>query len=336
MDRKRMLDMEHRIKPLRLAAMGVLALALLICGPWLGYWTLLPLALATVGFGVADRLMENSRRPEFYIFGAWVASECILSVAVALTGGPNVATIAWLALPVSSLGSRFPLRAIALGMAIALALLFAVAFGVDARAVLDEPPLLIAPATLIISVGLLSIASMRSDVEHRAGAFVDPLTGALNRTAMQNRVAELAQQSAITGEPIAAIMCDLDHFKDVNDTFGHPAGDAVLRDVAYALRRELRAYDLAYRVGGEEFLVLLPGAGLQEGARVAESLRAAVAAESHGGQPVTMSFGVAATSPGERFDPSVVIAQADAALYAAKDAGRNRVHVTPTETRLAA
>jgi diguanylate cyclase (GGDEF)-like protein len=202
--------------------------------------------------------------------------------------------------------------------------------------VLDEPPLLIAPATLIISVGLLSIASMRSDVEHRAGAFVDPLTGALNRTAMQNRVAELAQQSAITGEPIAAIMCDLDHFKDVNDTFGHPAGDAVLRDVAYALRRELRAYDLAYRVGGEEFLVLLPGAGLQEGARVAESLRAAVAAESHGGQPVTMSFGVAATSPGERFDPSVVIAQADAALYAAKDAGRNRVHVTPTETRLAA
>jgi len=324
-----MVDMEHRIKPLRLAAMGVLALALLASGPWLGYWTLLPLGLAAAGFALADRLMERSRRPEFYIFGAWVASECIIAVAVALTGGANVPTIAWLALPVSSLGSRFPLRAIVIGTGIALALLVAVAFGVDARAVLDEPPLLIAPVALIVSVGLLSIASMQSDVEHRAGAFIDQLTGALNRTAMHNRAAELEQQSAITGEPVAAIMCDIDQFKQMNDTHGHAAGDAVLKDVAYLLRRELRAYDLAYRIGGEEFLVLLPGAVLEEAVAVAESLRAAVAATTHGGgHRVTMSFGVAATAAGETFDPARVIAEADAALYAAKAAGRNCVRAS--------
>jgi diguanylate cyclase (GGDEF)-like protein len=103
------------------------------------------------------------------------------------------------------------------------------------------------------------------------------------------------------------------------------------------LRRELRAYDLAYRVGGEEFLVLLPGATLAEGWRTAETLRLAVASEPRAGHAVTMSFGVAASQPGEPFDGDRVIAEADAALYAAKDAGRNCVRVTePNVDRLAA
>ena len=113
----------------------------------------------------------------------------------------------------------------------------------------------------------------------------------------------------------------------VNDTHGHAAGDAVLKDVAYILRRELRAYDLAYRVGGEGFLVLLPGATLREAAIAADSLREAVAARPLAGHRVTMSFGVAASEPGTAFDAMRVTGDADAALYQAKAAGRNCVRV---------
>ena len=130
----------------------------------------------------------------------------------------------------------------------------------------------------------------------------------------------------MTGEPVGMIVGDLDHFKAVNDTAGHTTGDAVLRDVAQLLRTQLRAFDLAYRIGGEEFLVLLPGSGLTQSGVIAEQLRRAVAVATFGGeQRLTISFGVAASEPGGEFDYPAVFATADAALYEAKDDGRNRV-----------
>ncbi|MGH2870606.1 MAG: GGDEF domain-containing protein [Solirubrobacteraceae bacterium] len=84
----------------------------------------------------------------------------------------------------------------------------------------------------------------------------------------------------------------------MNDSHGHAAGDAVLKDVVYSLRKQLRAFDLAYRLGGEEFLVLLPGADTQRASMIAEELRAAIAARPHGGLPVSISFGVTASRPG--------------------------------------
>jgi diguanylate cyclase (GGDEF)-like protein len=153
----------------------------------------------------------------------------------------------------------------------------------------------------------------------------------LNRRSLAARVAELTEQSQIAGASIGLIVCDLDHFKDVNDAHGHTVGDAVLVDVAYALRKELRAFDMAYRLGGEEFLVLMPGAGPDEAAEVAERLRMAVGAFPAGGVDVTMSFGVA-SSRGGRFDYAQLFAAADAALYEAKKAGRNRVVVAAERT----
>ena len=94
---------------------------------------------------------------------------------------------------------------------------------------------------------------MRSDVDHRTEAVIDGLTGMLNRRALDQRLHELTAQARITGQPIAVIAGDIDHFKRVNDEHGHAAGDAVLVEVAYRLRKALRAFDLAYRVGGEEF-----------------------------------------------------------------------------------
>ena len=122
------------------------------------------------------------------------------------------------------------------------------------------------------------------------------------------------------------IVGDLDHFKRINDTRGHTIGDVVLKEVAYVLRKELRAFDLAYRLGGEEFLILVPGSDLQGTEELAERLRRAIAAEElAGGVSVTMSFGVDASARHERFNYAAVFARADAALYRAKRSGRDRV-----------
>ena len=93
-------------------------------------------------------------------------------------------------------------------------LLVAVAFGIDWTAVIDDPPMLLAPGGALIAVAILSTALMRSDVEHRGEAVIDPLTGMLNRKALADRVGELEQQSAVTGQPVGVIVGDLDHFKE--------------------------------------------------------------------------------------------------------------------------
>jgi GGDEF domain-containing protein len=100
-------------------------------------------------------------------------------------------------------------------------LMLAVAFGADAAAVLDDPPLVVAPMALVIAVGMLSTALMRSDMEHRTEAVIDPLTGMLNRKALSARVQELTEQSRISGEPIGVIVGDVDRFKRINDVHGH-------------------------------------------------------------------------------------------------------------------
>jgi diguanylate cyclase (GGDEF)-like protein len=190
----------------------------------------------------------------------------------------------------------------------------------------EAPQRVVFPVTLLIAVACLSTALMRSDIDHRTDSIIDGLTGMLNRRALETRVAELTAQAQVTGQPIALVIADLDRFKRINDEYGHAAGDAVLIDVAYNLRKELRAFDLAYRLGGEEFLILLPGASTGEAAEVAERLRATVAAQPAGGLEVTMSFGVAG-SGGGAFAYDDVLAAADAALYEAKDAGRDGVVV---------
>ena len=139
-----------------------------------------------------------------------------------------------------------------------------------------------------------------SDVEHRGAAILDPLTGMLNRAALVNRTNEIEYQSRLTGEPVAVILLDLDHFKLVNDTRGHATGDTVLREVAYRLRKELRAYDLVYRIGGEEFVVLLLGATPATASATADMLRAAVGAEPIVGLELTVSVGVAASATRHR------------------------------------
>jgi diguanylate cyclase (GGDEF)-like protein len=159
-------------------------------------------------------------------------------------------------------------------------------------------------------------------------ALVDGLTGLANRRSCEETLAaELARAERYPG-PLAIVVADLDDFKDVNDRFGHQAGDVVLREFAALLQENLRDIDLAGRWGGEEFLLLLPGTGLDGAAHVAERVRRALEQRtllSVDGQtiPVTASFGVAAYP--QAGSAAALFAAADAALYEAKRRGKNRV-----------
>jgi diguanylate cyclase (GGDEF)-like protein len=159
---------------------------------------------------------------------------------------------------------------------------------------------------------------------------VDPLTGLFNRHALAPRFAELGHQARLTRQPVCLLLCDVDHFKAINDEHGHARGDAVLCDIAYELRKRLHSFELVYRLGGEEFLVVLPGVGEAGGRRVAERLRAAIESLRPAGVTLTVSIRINAAH-GERVQYEAMFAAADAALYEAKRAGRNRVSAAGAE-----
>ena len=325
-DRARLIDMEQRLRPVRNLAFGALGVALVASGHWVGWWTLLPLVVAAVAFMLMGRRVEDRPRPELGIAIAWVASVALISVSVSLSGGPKSPGLPWLAIPIVTLPARFRLRGVVAGVALTIVALLAVTLGVNADAAVDNPSSLIFSFALIMAVTCLSVALMRSDVDHRNDAVIDPLTSMLNRNALASRVAELTQQARVSRQPVAMIVADVDSFKAINDEHGHSVGDAVLRDLAYRIRAELRAYDLAYRLGGEEFLVLLPGAEADDAAEIASRLRSVVQDTKLCGLSVTMSFGVGASGDG-LFDYDEVFEAADQALYLAKRAGRNCVRV---------
>ena len=176
---------------------------------------------------------------------------------------------------------------------------------------------------------ILSGALVESDRAHRRRSTLDPLTGLFNRNALEQRLAELDGQpsSEKDGLSHALLLCDLDHFKRVNDQLGHAAGDTVLQDVAYTMRSVLRAGDSIYRIGGEEILVVLPGASKKDAVAVAERLRKAVRERRPVGVEVTISIG-AAVSGSDVVDTDDLVARADAALYLAKANGRNTVFMS--------
>lgn len=160
----------------------------------------------------------------------------------------------------------------------------------------------------------------------------DPLTGLYNRRYLEETLCRELILAERSGQPVSLILADLDYFKAVNDTHGHLAGDEVLRVFGALLKRNARGSDIYCRYGGEEFLLVLPGMAQGGAIERAERLRAAMAATPVGYAtfliPVSASFGVA-TFPRDGRSGDELIAAADCALYAAKAAGRNRVHVSP-------
>lgn len=162
-----------------------------------------------------------------------------------------------------------------------------------------------------------------------AACQADPLTGLRNRHGMFAELREEQQRSIREGNSCVLAMMDLDHFKEVNDRYGHPVGDSVLRKVTSLVSDRLRPYDRIYRYGGEEFLICLPDTEPRQAHQIIERLRAEIARQPlRSGQrliPVTVSFGLARLDGSQAVEAS--IARADEALYSAKRDGRNRVMV---------
>ncbi len=164
----------------------------------------------------------------------------------------------------------------------------------------------------------------------REVSITDELTGARNRRFIMERLAEEFQMAKRTGSPMTAIMLDLDHFKKINDTYGHPFGDVVLKTVAQRIKARLRAYDVFGRYGGEEFLIISPRTPLEDGATLADRILDVIRAEKvgDGTNEITVSASIGVSVYSEADEGSEALLQrVDRALYRAKDEGRSRVVV---------
>ncbi len=172
----------------------------------------------------------------------------------------------------------------------------------------------------------------------RQQASRDSLTEFFNRGAMFEVLNRELKRAERESDPLSLIMTDLDHFKEVNDRMGHPAGDAVLREAARRMAACVRPYDAPCRYGGEEFVIVMPGCTLDDAIARAEDIRAQVAATPihvpEGLVHVTCSVGVTATSGPAGFDSAALLHEADEALYVAKNKGRNRVEVFAAQPAL--
>ena len=191
--------------------------------------------------------------------------------------------------------------------------------------------------TIAIAFILLAMAKERTELRHKTAALVDPLTGIANRRAFLEEAQELAERQAEDPRPIAVLLADLDHFKSINDRFGHGTGDVVLQLFADSAAAKLGPYDMIGRLGGEEFAILLYDAGRDKGLAIAERIRLSFedAAMEVDGQEIgaTVSMGMAICEDGA-FDMSSMLAQADEALYCAKERGRNRIEAASLQMAL--
>jgi diguanylate cyclase (GGDEF)-like protein len=325
--------MQERLRPARVVTMLSLT-ATAVTAAGITRWPILIAAIATlVVVAVGGIRVHRRRRPELWVFASTILwLQLMLAVAVVSSGGPSGGAASLLAIPVLMVAARFNNRGLVVGAPISAVLVLLTTVGIDPHYVLDHAQAVMVPLTMVLCTAVYVSPLVASDERHRANSTLDQLTGLLNRRALEPRFAEVAEQAALGGQPVSLVLADIDHFKRVNDEHGHVAGDDVLREVAAAMRASLRSFELLYRFGGEEFLLLLPGAESHDAAEIAESLRATIGALEPHGLPLTCSFGVA-TADGDGLRLGGLLDAADRALYAAKHGGRNRV-VTHAETAL--
>ena len=313
---------------------------------------MLSLALNAVGF-VACGMVWNAarvfhgRKPNLVglVLGAvvWIAAAMMLdpkSIALRLTVGAAIVAI-YAALTAGelwterrkSLKRRWP--AVAVPVLHGLVLLLPILLG-DLLQATDEKfgssiwVTMFSIELVLYAVGtvfvIFMLVSERTVTAHKTAASMDPLTGMLNRRGFSEACARLIEREANAGRPATVLIFDIDHFKGINDRFGHPAGDELLKLFATIVLSTLRISDLSGRIGGEEFAALLP-CPLEEGVLAAERVREAFEASGivseQGPVDTTVSIGVAGGPAGTELE--VLLAAADTALYQAKRSGRNRV-----------
>jgi len=176
---------------------------------------------------------------------------------------------------------------------------------------------------------IFMLVSDRTVAAHKNAASTDPLTGLFNRRYMESHVGTLVEQAGARGKPLTVLVIDIDYFKSINDSYGHDAGDDVLREFAIRIKKSVRGIDLACRYGGEEFVVLMPETDMAVATLVAERLRRRIAGEpfliQQGERRVEVTISIGIATLGGEESAAAVLKRADQALYRAKRDGRNRV-----------
>jgi diguanylate cyclase (GGDEF)-like protein len=323
-DRARLTANSRRVRNARLVVCAVVAISLLYYAPRLGWWSVALFALVLPATATTDWRVARTHRPEYQVLLTLLWVQVVTGAAVALSGGPSSPILFLIVIPAVFSAARFRHDVVIAAAGFAAVVLLGVTFGVNAAATIAQPGPLITTLALLIASTAIVVALGDAEAEQRGESILDPLTGLLNRSGLARRFEEIAGQARLSNAPVSMLLCDIDHFKMVNDLEGHDQGDQVLRELAQELRRQMRSFELIYRIGGEEFLVLLPGAAARQATVLAERLRLAVEQRRPAGMDVTVSVGVStARGEGARFTP--MFKAADDALYAAKHAGRNRV-----------
>jgi diguanylate cyclase (GGDEF)-like protein len=329
LDRVRLVDMNPLVRRARLLAGLFCGLGVLVMAPWIGWWPLAVFGLVPVPLLALDRVLQRVSRPERLVAGSLSLHAVLILTGAAVSGGVRSPLLPWVAIPVVTAAARFRLPVFLVGALLAtMGLITSAAVGSPDVLAHNPAPVL----AVIVLLGTLVVAQqpvLNAELRWRRDAVLDPLTGLLNRQGLQGRFREVAEQARLTDAPVSLVMCDLDGFKGLNDEHGHACGDAVLKDVAYVLRKELRSFELLYRIGGEELLLVLPGAGLRPGCDVAEQVRRTIESSLPAGLRVTASVGVS-TATGDEIQFTPMFEAADRALYEAKRGGRNRVAYMPT------
>lgn len=323
-DRRRIRETERVVTRARqITIVTIIATLPFLVGRY-GFWILCVGVVYAAYSRFVDRQYLRSASGDVWMMSLTLVTQTMFAAAATITGGPRSPAMLWLVIVMILLPCRYGRNGIAVGSVWSLLCLAAAALSNGWAAFVDYPEM----AAVALSTGISCLAygtALRDgEVAQRRAAVLDPLTGLLNRAKLDERFEEVRQVAVARGRTVGLLLCDLDHFKLVNDHHGHAKGDAVLVATAYELRRVLADHELIYRLGGEEFAVVLPDTDLSGATAQAELVRAAVVAARPGGVDVTTSVGVVVGEPSS-LDYAVLFAAADAALYRAKHAGRNRV-----------
>jgi diguanylate cyclase (GGDEF)-like protein len=323
--------MSPAVRRARLLVGVFCGLGLVAMLPWLGWKPIALFALVPVPLLVLDRLLARAERPERLVAASISLHSLLMLVGVAITGGTRSPLLPWVSIPLVTAAARFRLVVFLTGSLLGAVALVLACLIASPHQLAHNPAPLIAAAILLSSLVVVQQPLLSAEMRWRRDAVLDPLTGLLNRQGLQGRFREVAEQARLAERSLSLVVFDLDEFKQLNDQHGHAQGDVALKDVAYTLRKELRTFELLYRIGGEELLLILPGADLDLACEIAEHARRAIEQGQPAGHHLTASFGVSSASGDEiEFEP--MFQEADRCLYKAKRSGRNCVAFMPVES----
>ena len=253
MERARFTDMNERVRSARRVQGASMGLAVLVSAPTYGWWVAALVAAALACLAAIEKVPERTVALERASAASMGTIIVLLGLASLGTGGVHSPYLPFLAVPTLMLAARFRIAVVAAGLVTCALVGTGAMLGALALPPPPEPPwwvYLAAYVALLTGLAAISMTLLGAEMQSRGDAVVDPLTGLFNRKALHGRFAEAAAQAKVLGGSVSVVLCDIDHFKRVNDRYGHDRGDVVLREAAYRLRKTLRTFDLVYRIGG--------------------------------------------------------------------------------------